>query len=74
MNRDLLAYGVAVPNLAHATELIDAEKLVDHTSCYPISFKNSVYVLTKYNLDGELLSLFIGAALSSRPSSSCIFL
>lgn len=31
LNRDLLAYEVAVPNLAQGTELIDAEKLVDHT-------------------------------------------
>lgn len=50
-NRDILAYEVALPNLAQATELIDAEKVVDHISYYPINFKNSVYVLTKYNLD-----------------------
>ncbi|KAK0141790.1 hypothetical protein N1851_020546 [Merluccius polli] len=49
-NRDLLAYEVAVPNLAQATQLIDAEKLVDHTSYYPVSFKNTTYVLTKYYL------------------------
>ena len=42
---------VAVPNLAQATEVIDAEKLIDYTSYFPINFKNGVYVLTKYNLD-----------------------
>lgn len=51
LNRDLLAYEVAVPNLAQATELIDAEKLVDHRSYYPVSFKIGVYVVTKCNLD-----------------------
>ncbi|XP_023254471.1 uncharacterized protein LOC111648952 [Seriola lalandi dorsalis] len=50
-NRDLLAYEVAVPNLAQETQLINAEKLVDHTSYFPISFKNRVYVTTKYILD-----------------------
>lgn len=50
-NRDLLAYEVAVPNLAQATEVIDAEKLIDYTSYFPLSFKNSMYILTKYNLD-----------------------
>ena len=40
-NRDLVAYEVAVPNLAQATESIDAEKLVDHTSYYP--FNNTTY-------------------------------
>lgn len=48
---DLLTYEVAVPNLAQATELIEAEKLVDDTSYFPVSLKTSVYVLTKYNLD-----------------------
>lgn len=50
-NQDLLAYEVAVPNLAQATELTEAEKLVDYTSYYTVSFKSSTYVLTKYNLD-----------------------
>lgn len=50
-NRALLAYEVAVPNLAQATEVIDAEKLIDYTSYFPSSFKNSMYILTKYNLD-----------------------
>ncbi len=36
MTRDLLAYEVAVPNLAQATELIDAEKLVDATPVFRI--------------------------------------
>ncbi|KAM7380069.1 hypothetical protein PAMP_003389 [Pampus punctatissimus] len=55
-NRDLLAYEVAVPNLAQATEFIDAEKLVDHTSYYPVNFKNTTYVLTKYYL-GDVVAL-----------------
>ncbi len=59
LNGDLLAYEVAVPNLAQATELIDGEKLVDHTSYYPVSFKNSVYVFTKYNLD-DVIALKTG--------------
>ncbi|XP_030579955.1 uncharacterized protein LOC115785156 isoform X1 [Archocentrus centrarchus] len=50
-NTDFLAYKIVVPNLAQATEFIDAEKLVDPTSYYPVSFKCSMYVLTKYNLD-----------------------
>ncbi|XP_022616414.1 uncharacterized protein LOC111232973 isoform X2 [Seriola dumerili] len=50
-NKDLLAYEVAVPNLAQETRLINAEKLVDHMSYFPISFKNRVYVTTKYILD-----------------------
>ena len=49
-NRDLLAFEVAVPNLAQATEFHDAEKLVDYTSYNAITFKNNLYVLTKYNL------------------------
>ena len=43
-NRNLLAYEVMVPNVAQATEVIDAEKLIDY-------IKNGVYVLTKYNVD-----------------------
>lgn len=59
LNRDLLAYEVSVPNLAQATEFIDAEKLIDHTSYYLISFNNSAYVLTKYNLD-DVIALKTG--------------
>lgn len=50
-NRDFLAYEAVVPYPAQATELRDVEKLIDHTSDYPDSFKSSAYVLTKYNLD-----------------------
>lgn len=50
-NRNLLAYEVVVPNVAQATEVIDAEKLIDYTSYFPISLKDDVYVLTKYNID-----------------------
>lgn len=53
-NRDLLAYEVAVPDLVQATELIEAEKLLDHTSYDSISFKNSVFVPMKYNLEDVL--------------------
>lgn len=59
LNRDLLAYEIAVPNLAQATEFIDAEKLLDPMSYYPVSFKNSVYVLTKYNLE-DVIALKTG--------------
>ncbi|KAG7456398.1 hypothetical protein JOB18_008800 [Solea senegalensis] len=51
LNRTFLAYEIAVPNLAQATEMIDAEKLIDHTSYYQVSYNNSVYVLIKYNLE-----------------------
>lgn len=51
LNRDLLAYEIAVPNLAQPTEFIDAVKLLDPMSYNPVSFKNSVYILTKYNLE-----------------------
>jgi len=59
LKKDLLAYEVSVPNLAQATEFTDAEKLIDHTSYYLINFKNSAYVLTKYNLD-DVIALKTG--------------
>lgn len=56
LNRDFLAYEVDVPNLAQATELVDAEKLVDFTSYYSFSFKSSMYVPVKYYL-GDVIAL-----------------
>lgn len=50
LNRDLLAYEIAVPNLAQATEFIDSDKLLDYTSYNSMSFNNSEYILIKYNL------------------------
>jgi len=43
-NRNVMAYQVEVPHLAQATELVDAEKLVDYTSYYTISSKGQTYV------------------------------
>lgn len=53
-NKDLLVYEVAVPDLAQATELIEAEKLLDHTSYDSINFTNSGFVPMKYNLEDVL--------------------
>ncbi|KAG7220238.1 hypothetical protein INR49_018358 [Caranx melampygus] len=50
LHRDLLAYEVAAPNPAPETQLISVEKLIDHTSYFPVSFKNHVYVQIQYNL------------------------
>nr|XP_054587799.1 uncharacterized protein LOC129153069 [Nothobranchius furzeri] len=50
-NKEFLAYEVAIPNLAQATELTDVENLLDYTSYYTVNFKNCVYVITKYNLE-----------------------
>ncbi|KAL3967359.1 claudin [Sarotherodon galilaeus] len=55
-NKDFLAYEIAIPNLAQATELTNVENLLDFTSYYPVHFRNSVYVMTKYNLE-DVLSL-----------------
>lgn len=51
---DLLASEVAVPDPDRATELIEAEKLLDHISDYSAGFKNSVFVLMKYDLEDVL--------------------
>lgn len=48
LNQDLLAYEVAVPTLAQATELV--HELIDYTSYFSISFKESVFVPAKYSL------------------------
>ena len=39
-DKKVMAYQVEVPHLAQATELVDAEKLVDLTSHYTISNKS----------------------------------
>ena len=39
-DRNIMAYQVEVPRSAQATELVDAEKLVDYTSYYTISSKS----------------------------------
>ena len=44
-------YQVKVPHLAHATELADAERLVDSTSYYTISSKRQTYVQIKYYVE-----------------------
>lgn len=50
-SKDLLAYEVDIPNLAQATEVIDAEKLVDFTAYYAVMFEDHQYVAIKYNLN-----------------------
>ncbi|XP_049331198.1 uncharacterized protein LOC125799173 [Astyanax mexicanus] len=55
-NRGFLCYEIEVPNLAQATEFVDADKIVDYTSYYTISFKNHTYVPLKYYL-GDVIGL-----------------
>ncbi|XP_062863880.1 uncharacterized protein LOC134325564 [Trichomycterus rosablanca] len=47
-DNNLLAYEVAVPAIAQATELV--HELLDHTSYFPVNFKDSVFVPIKYTL------------------------
>lgn len=56
LNRDLLAYEVAVPNLAHAPKLVYKERLIDFTSYYSLTFKSSMHVPGKFYL-GDVLAL-----------------
>ncbi|KAL2076343.1 hypothetical protein ACEWY4_028044 [Coilia grayii] len=51
-----MAYEVEVPSLAEATEIVDAEKLVDFTSYYTASTNGKTYVLVKYHL-GDVIKL-----------------
>ena len=53
-SKDLLAYEVDIPNLAQATEVVDAEKLVDFTAYYAVTFKDHQCVPIKYNLHNVL--------------------
>lgn len=55
LNRDLLAYEVAVPNLAHAPKLVYKERLIDFTSYYSLTFKSSMYAPMKHYL-GDVLA------------------
>ena len=49
-DRNVMAYQVYVPHLGQATELVDAEKLVDYTSYYTTSSKSQTAVQVKYHL------------------------
>ena len=56
-DRNMMAYQVEVPHLAQATELVNAEKLVDFTSYYTISSKSQTFVQVKYHL-GDVIELY----------------
>lgn len=56
-DRNVMAYEVEVPHLAQATELVDAEKLVDFTSYYTTSSKSQTFVQVKYHL-GDVIELY----------------
>lgn len=56
-DRYVMAYKVEVPHLAQATELVDAEGLVDFTSHYTIRNKSQIYVQVKYYL-GDVIELY----------------
>lgn len=43
-SRDLVSYETEVPNLAQATEIVDADQIVDYTSYNALSFKNRTYI------------------------------
>lgn len=47
-NQELLAYEVAVPILAQATEFV--HELIDYTSYFSVSFRESEFVPIKYSL------------------------
>lgn len=53
-DKNVMAYQVEVPHLAQATELVDAEKLVDFTSYYTICSKGQTYVQVRYHL-GDII-------------------
>ena len=55
-DRNIMAYQVEVPHFAQATELVDAEKLVDYTSYYTISSNSQTCVQVKYHL-GDVIEL-----------------
>ena len=56
-DRNMMAYQVEIPHLAQATELVNAEKLVDFTSYYTISSKSQTFVQVKYHL-GDVIELY----------------
>ena len=47
-DRNVMAYQAEVPHLAQATELADAEKLVNCTSYYTISSKSQTYLISSH--------------------------
>ncbi|XP_051558169.1 uncharacterized protein LOC127443496 [Myxocyprinus asiaticus] len=49
-NDHYLAYEVEVPYLAQANIFVDAEKLVDYTPYYYLTFNNGKYIPMKYDL------------------------
>lgn len=59
-NRDLLVFEVAVPNLAQATEFQDAEKLLDYTSYYAMTFKNYFFYFFLYKIQYNNIALKTG--------------
>lgn len=48
LSPELLAYEVAVPNVAQATEFV--KELIDCISYFPVSFKDNTFVPIKYSL------------------------
>lgn len=56
-DRNVMAYQVDIPHLAQATELVDADKLVDFTSYYTIRSKSQTFVQVKYYL-GDVINLY----------------
>ncbi len=56
-SRDFVSYEIEVPNLAQATEIVDADKIVDYTSYYALSFKNHTYIPLKYYL-GDVCEIY----------------
>lgn len=56
-DRSVMAYQVEIPHLAQATELVDAEKMVDCTPYYTTSSKGQTFVQIKYYL-GDVIELY----------------
>ncbi|CAM4575138.1 unnamed protein product [Leuciscus chuanchicus] len=55
-DRDYMSYKIEVPNLAEATELVNADNLVDFTPYYSFSHRDITYVPMKYYL-GDVIEL-----------------
>lgn len=55
-DRDYMSYKIEVPNLAEATELVNADNLVDFTPYYSLSHRDITYVPVKYYL-GDVIEL-----------------
>lgn len=56
-DRSVMAYQVEIPHLAQATELVNAEKLVDFSPYYTTSCKDQTFVQIKYYL-GDVIELY----------------